>query len=186
MKLRVSGKNIDIGEALRTQVETRINSIVDKYLEGRCTAAQTTFSKEGNNFTADCFLQLPESTTLESTGRHQDAHVAFDTALEHLEARLRRHRGRLKRKQTAPRETLKARTTVYESPSEEVMPEEYHPAVILETSTALERFSVPEAVAEFDLTGTDNFVFIHSGTGRVNFLYRRKDGAIGWIDTPAS
>ncbi len=185
MKLRVSGKNFDIGDVLRTQVETRLNALIDKYLDGKCTVAQATFSKEGNGFGSDCYFQLPEGATLEATGKSHDAYAAFDQAISHMETRLQRHRGRLKGRHSGRANTgTKSPMVVYESPTVETMPEEFHPVIIAESTTTLEHFSVPEAVAELDLTGASALVFIHSGTKRVNVLHRRQDGAIGWIDSP--
>lgn len=188
MKLRVSGKNFDIGDALRTQVETRLTALIDKYLEGRYTAAQVIFSKEGNSFRSDSFLQLPEGAALEATGNAHDAYAAFDHAISRMDTRLKRHRGRLKTRQIGrtPGEGSVSQMVVYEAPTHDVLPEEYHPVIIAESTTTLPHFTVPEAVAEFDLTGAPVLVFIHSGTNRVNVLYRRQDSAIGWIDTPSS
>ena len=62
---------------------------------------------------------------------------------------------------------------------------EYHPIVIAEDTRSLHRMSVSDAVVELDLTGAPVVVFVHAGTGRMNVVYRRGDGAIGWIDPPS-
>ena len=59
---------------------------------------------------------------------------------------------------------------------------EFNPVIIAETTTILKRFSVSEAVMELDLTGAPVVVFRHAGHGRVNLVYRRADGHIGWVD----
>jgi len=71
---------------------------------------------------------------------------------------------------------------VDEEPVEQV---EYHPVIIAESATELRRLSVGEAVMDLDLTGAPTLVFRHAGHGRVNIVYRRPDGNIGWIDPPA-
>ena len=62
---------------------------------------------------------------------------------------------------------------------------EFNPVIIAESTTVLKRLSVSEAVMELDLTGRAVVVFRHAGHGRVNLVYRRADGHIGWIDPPA-
>ena len=61
----------------------------------------------------------------------------------------------------------------------------YSPVVIAEATTSLKRLSVSEAVMELDLTGAACLVFQHGSSGRVNIIYRRVDGNVGWIDPPA-
>jgi Sigma 54 modulation/S30EA ribosomal protein C terminus len=74
---------------------------------------------------------------------------------------------------------------VLEAPGDDLLEDgEFHPAVIAETTKPLHQLSVSEAVLELDLTGAPVVVFQHAGTGRVNVVYRRRDGAIGWVDPP--
>ncbi|MDU1693923.1 MAG: sigma 54 modulation/S30EA ribosomal C-terminal domain-containing protein, partial [Bradyrhizobium sp.] len=61
----------------------------------------------------------------------------------------------------------------------------YNPVIIAENTTALKRLSVSEAVLELDLSGAPCMVFQHGSSGRVNIIYRRADGNIGWVDPPA-
>ena len=68
---------------------------------------------------------------------------------------------------------------------EEAEEQDFHPVVIAETKKAMQTFSVSEAVVDLDLTGAPVVVFRHAGSGRVNMVYRRSDGNIGWIDPPA-
>ena len=71
------------------------------------------------------------------------------------------------------------------APTGEAVEEEaYHPIVIAETTKPLHRLSVSDAVMNLDFTGVPALVFIHASTGRVNVVYRRGDGAIGWVDPP--
>ncbi|MDR1828092.1 MAG: ribosome-associated translation inhibitor RaiA [Methylobacteriaceae bacterium] len=184
MKIRASGKNFDIGESLRGQVEDRFTSLIDKYLDGK-GSAQTLFSREGSGFRCDCRILLSSGTVLEASADSQDAYAAFDLAVNRIETRLKRHRSRIKtRGARSSEDGQESHVVVYEAPDQETLPEEFHPVIIAESTTTLPRLSVPEAVAELDLTGTPVLVFAHSGTGRVNVLYRRQDNAIGWVDVP--
>jgi len=186
MKLRASGKNFDIGDALRNQVENRFGHLIEKYLDGK-GSVQVIFSKEGSGFRCDCHIQLSGGSALEASAYAHDAYAAFDLAINRFETRLKRHRGRLKNREIAKAgEGRESNLTLYEAPNQDTLPEEFHPVIIAETKTTLPHFSVSEAVAELDLTGSPVLVFIHSGSGQVNVLYRRQDDAIGWIDIPSA
>jgi ribosomal subunit interface protein len=95
MDIRVAGKHIEIGETLQEQVRTRLAAAVEKYFD-RSAEAHVTFSKERNDFRADCSVHLASGVTLQAKGTATDAYHAFDTALEHLEKRVRRYMRRLK------------------------------------------------------------------------------------------
>ena len=72
---------------------------------------------------------------------------------------------------------------VVETPREAEEPAEgFNPVVVAEEMEALKSLSVASAVAELDLSGAPVVVFEHAGSGRVNVVYRRRDGAIGWLD----
>jgi hypothetical protein len=60
--------------------------------------------------------------------------------------------------------------------------EDFKPAIVAEGSRPLKNLSVASAVAELDLSGAPFLVFQHAGSARVNVIYRRADGAIGWLD----
>lgn len=187
MALRVSGKNLDIGEALRSQVEARVAAALSKYFNGGYNG-HVTVTRDGGGFKTDCVLHLASGMTLEASGSAQDAYASFDQTAERIEKRLRRYKQKLRdhsaagNGRSAPSEAAYA---VIEAPTDEVVEEEaYHPVVIAETTKPLHRLSVSEAVMQLDLTGAPVLVFIHAGTGRTNVVYRRGDGAIGWVDPP--
>ncbi|MBB3809302.1 ribosome hibernation-promoting factor, HPF/YfiA family [Pseudochelatococcus contaminans] len=193
MPLRITGKNIDIGDALRGQIEARVTAAIAKYLDTGYSG-HVVVEKEGSGFRAVGVLHLNTGITLEATGVAPDAYAAFDQAAERFERRLRRHSRRLKERaqpgaaDLAHRPVVDAeelRAYVIEAPQEETeVDDAFHPVIVAENIAALHRFSVSEAVVELDLTGAPVIVFRHAGSGRVNIVYRRHDGTIGWIDPP--
>jgi ribosomal subunit interface protein len=188
MTLRVSGKNLDIGEALRSQVEQRVAGALAKYFDGSYSG-HVTVARDGAGFRTDCVLHLASGMTLEASGAAHDAYASFDQTATRIERRLRRYKRRLKDRTPAAngREMppIQIPYSVIESPSDDAMEDdEYHPAVIAETTKPIHQLSVSEAVMELDLTGAPVLVFLHAKSGRVNVVYRRGDGAIGWVDPP--
>jgi len=192
MTIRVSGKGINVGEALRERVSDRTDEVLRKYFEGNYSG-HFTIGKDKVGFRTDCALHLDSGITLEAESAASDAYASADQAIEHIEKRLRRYKSRLKdrsqRKAAAAsqqRAALDAASYVIESPvddDQEVTA--YNPVVIAESTTSLKHLSVSEAVMELDLTGTPVVVFLHATNGRVNVIYRRPDGNVGWVDPPS-
>ncbi len=193
MPLRVSGKNIDIGEALREHVTARVTQAVSKHFPGDVSGA-VTLTRDGTAYRCDCQLNPAANVTLQGEGRGHEPYATFEQALEHIEKRLRRHKRKLKDRNSAQSVASPASITagyyVLEAPGAEdddaEIAHDYNPLVIAENTTKVREFSVADAVAELDLSGAPVLVFRHAGNHRVNIVYRRTDGNIGWIDPPAS
>jgi ribosomal subunit interface protein len=176
MSFRVSGKNIDIGEVLRGRIGERVAEALGKYFDGGYSG-HATVAKDGFGFRTECALHLDSGITLQAEATAADAYASADQAAIRIEKRLRRYKRRLKDRQV----TRPDGPPDIEDGDEEA---EFCPVIIAESTTALKRLSVSEAVLELDLTGTAVMVFRHAGHGRVNIVYRRPDGHIGWIDPP--
>lgn len=95
MDIRVTGKHVEIGEALPEHVRTRLSAAVEKYFD-RSAEANVIFAKERNNFRADCTVHLSSGVVMPAHGIAADAYRAFDMALDRLEKRVRRYTRRLK------------------------------------------------------------------------------------------
>jgi ribosomal subunit interface protein len=191
MTLRISGKSISIGDALRGRVTERTEEVLRKYFDGNYSG-HITLSKDGFGFRTDCALHLDSGITLEADSTAADAYASADQALLMIEKRLRRYKSRLKDRSarkahaaSAALAALDAASYVIEAPGgndHEIT--SYNPVIIAEATTSLRQLSVSEAVMELDLSGAPCLVFQHGSTGRVNIIYRRADGNVGWIDPP--
>lgn len=193
MPFRVSGRNIDVGEALRARINARVAEATAKYFDGGYSG-HVTVGKEGFGFRTECVIHLDSGIVLEAEALAADAYASADQAAERIEKRLRRYKRRLKGHQAVPGNgaapavgAIDAPSYVIETPQHESDEDgrEFNPVIIAESTTALKQLSVSEAVMELDLTGAAVVVFRHAGHGRVNLVYRRSDGHIGWIDPPA-
>lgn len=187
MPFRVSGKNLDIGQALRDRVNARIVEALSKYFDGGYSG-HVTVEKEGFGFRTDCAIHLDSGITLHTEANAADAYASADQAAMRIEKRLRRYKRRLKDHHVtrANGASVDAPSYVIEAPSHENDDEqtEFNPVIIAESTTVLKQFSVSEAVMELDMTGAPVVVFRHASHGRVNLVYRRPDGNVGWIDPP--
>jgi ribosomal subunit interface protein len=188
MTLRVSGKNLDIGESLRTHVGTRIDCVVAKH-SARLTNGHVTIEREGSGFRTDCTLHLGSGAILQVEAEAQDAYASFNMAVDRIENRLRRHMSRLKDRNGAniatrdePDEPM--RVSAQGAPVDTTDDDDACPIVIAESFDGLKEMSVSGAVKELDITNANVVIFRHAGDGRPNIVYRRTDGNIGWIDPP--
>jgi ribosomal subunit interface protein len=197
MTLRISGKGLDIGEAFRSHIETRISSMLEKYRAGPATG-HVTVEREGAGFRADCTLHLKSGATLQADSQAHEPYASFNHAADFIENQVRRHRERLTAHHpgTAPARKVKPQHAVQEKmldgagseePSEEEAAQDetaqgLHSAVIAEPTSQLKRLTVSRAAKELDMTNAQVIVFRHPSDGRTNVVYRRPDGNIGWID----
>ena len=190
MTLRVSGKNLAIGESLRQHVQDKVQSVIGRYFDGQIVG-HVVISTEGSWYRSDCSLHLSSGMNLQSEGKAQEPYASFEQAADRIERRLRRYNTRLKERHAPPAPTVgngdAARPMIanymIEAPDEEAEEaQDFSPVIVAEGSAPLKSLSVASAVVELDLTGAPVVVFQHAGSARVNVVYRRGDGAIGWID----
>jgi ribosomal subunit interface protein len=188
MEIRVSGHQVDTGEALKGHVQDRLQGIADKYFS-RAISAQVTFGKgpHDNGFTCDIVSHVMQGLVLKGHNEGHDAHAAFDGAAEKIEKQLRRYMRRLKDRNNG--QALAAlESTAYDNAGYTVFgdaPEEEasdSPLVIAETRVDVPDATVSDAVMMLDLRNTGALLFRNSGTGAYNMVYRRGDGTIGWVE----
>ena len=189
MDIRVSGHQIDTGEALRGHVDSRLGAIAEKFFS-RAISAQVTFGKGpyDHSFTCDVVAYVPQGVVLKGHGAGAIAHAAFDQAADRIEKQLRRYKRRLKDRHAqaahaeAASAALDAGYTVFAPPADEEEPADDHPPIVAETRVDIPSASVSDAVMLLDLRNTNALMFRNSGTGDFNMVYRRGDGTIGWVE----
>ncbi|AGH49771.1 MULTISPECIES: ribosome hibernation-promoting factor, HPF/YfiA family [Sphingomonadales] len=186
MEIRVSGHQVDTGDALRAHVEERLQGIADKYFS-RSLSAQVTFGKgpHDNGFSCDIIAHVMQGVILKGSGQAMEAHPAFDLAADKIETQLRRYMRRLKDRHSSGAGAVNgveydAGYTVFDAGDEET--EADNPVVIAETRVDVPETSVSDAVMMLDLRNTTALLFRNSGTGAYNMVYRRTDGTIGWVE----
>lgn len=189
MPLIITGKHMDVGDALRERIEDRISESVEKYFDGNHNG-QVTLTKSGAGFEADCTVHLDTGVILKTSATAGDATHAFEQAAERIDKRLRRYKRRLKAHHAAPQSALEpapAAEFVLETPGEdEELPENYAPLVVAEAPTRIKTMTVGMAVLELDLVDAPALMFINAANGTANVVYRRSDGNVGWIDPSLS
>lgn len=188
MEIRVSGHQIETGEALQERVTDRMNAIADKYFS-RAISANVVFSKgPHDSFKCDIVAHVMQGLVLKGHGQAQEAPAAFQTASDRIEKQLRRYMRRLKDRSGAPTAPDyndfvpdNAHYTVFDAPADEDEVGDA-PLIVAETRVDIPESSVSDAVMMLDLRDTNALLFVNSKTGAHNMVYRRHDGTIGWVE----
>lgn len=184
MELQISGKQIDVGDALRSHVSDRLEAGIVKYFD-QSVDGHVSFAKEGGDFRCDANIHLSSGISLQAGGQAGDAYGAFDIAAERLEKRLRRYKRRLKDHHNNNKEALPAISVasyVIQANNDTEEPSDLQPVIVAEDMTQIKVMSVGEAVMQMDLADQPVLLFRTAGGGSVNVVYRRPDDNIGWID----
>ncbi|SLN10515.1 Putative sigma-54 modulation protein [Aquimixticola soesokkakensis] len=190
MRYQVSGKQIDIGEALQAHVETELGVVLDKYAH-RPTDALIVFSKTGGEFQCESVVHLSTGLNAQASAHAHDIYAAFDACAEKMEKQLRRYKRRLKdhhKDRVEPVELFGASSYILAASDheDEQEPDTLTPMIIAEMETKIPTLSVGEAVMQMELAGAPVLVFQNEKKTGVNVVYRRPDGNIGWIDPQIS
>jgi ribosomal subunit interface protein len=191
MTLSVTGKGMDVGDALKTHVQESLESMGQQYLRLDGDAkigveGAITFTKQRHLFIVEVGLHAAKGVFLHASDEADEPYVAFDRAKAHLERRLKKYNGRMKDHNWRNRhmkEEAYAQQYVLNSDEEHKLEEDHlAPVIVAEMTTAIPSLSVKEAVMRMDLGNTPTIMFKNDAHGRLNVVYRRADGNFGWID----
>lgn len=202
MQIQVSGKQVDVGEALSSRISQELEEGVGKYFARGGEHAEVVVSKDRHGFRVDCWVRLASGQSLVTTGFGGDAQAAFSDSLDKLEKRVRRYKRRLKDHHIGPKGLSPEKTedaarevaslTIFRNPDtvedeafgDAGAPDEPPPVgmVIAETQAEIRTITVGRAVLELDMTGYPIVMFRNAAHGGLSVVYRRPDGNVGWVD----
>ena len=197
MHITVSGKQLELSDALRHRVWTMLDTISRKYF-GNALEANVTFSRARSFFTCDINMHAGRGLTLRGEGEAADANAAFDDAAEHIAKRLRRYRRRVNEhardlanrdgaetSEPAQHYILQQQDEPEASAEDQAVTQNHFATVVAENPAVILRLTVGEAVMRMDLADQPVVMFRNSVSGQFNVVYRRQDGHVGWIDPAA-
>ena len=202
MRIEVTGKQMSVGDALRERLIEKLEETIGKYAI-RPTEARVTLSKDAYFFVCDCQAHLSTGLTAQASASDPEVQTACDMAIAKLEKQLRRHKKRLRdhhQRRSEPVELSPATAYVLQSEADEEEgleeepgdddtpsnPEFWSPVIIAESTATIPSLSVGEAVMQMELSGAPFLLFQNDAQRRLNVVYHREDGTIGWIDPQES
>lgn len=186
MRYQITGKHIDIGEALQTHVRNELGEVLEKYGQ-RPTDGNVIFSKDAHEYVCEVVVHLSSGLNAAAKARATEIYAAFDECGEKMDKQLRRYKRRLKdhhKDRPDPVEHLMGSSYILagEPDSHDDEPDSLQPMIVAEMETKIPSLSVGEAVMQMELAGAPVLVFRNEKKDGVNVVYRRDDGNIGWID----
>ncbi len=200
MDIAIAGQRVDTGEAFRQHVSDALDAIRAKYFERALSASVTlTPGPRGAGFVAEVSMHVMSDVLLKASGQAPVAQLAFDQAAERLEKQLRRYVRRLRHRQHGAAERngadlpmpgaaaappIEAAYRLFEPLAEDGddEPTGEAPPIIAEWEVDVPTASVAQAVEMLDLRNTNALLFRNAASGGFNMVYRRGDGAIGWVE----
>ena len=191
MDVLVSGKNVDLGEALRSRIVDELTQHIGKYFDRGET--EVIVRREGHTYYVDGTIRLHSGASMHIQGAGADAHAAFDAALQKADKRMRRYKRRLKDHHPAQKAAETARVVVYQpsltdddddadtegADDAEIQDQ---PMVVAESVAPVRTMTVGMAVLELEVSSYPVLLFRNVAHGGISVVYRRPDGNIGWID----
>ena len=188
MNLTVKGKQLDVGDALRTHISENLALITKKYFDGAIDAT-VNVGRDAHLYTAVISVHVSRSIHMEAAAEADSPYGAVDRAIDKLAKRLRRYKRRLHdhHRDVTPSDDgqLVASAYVLEAEPDDVPdghPEPDQPVIVAEMLTHIETLTVSQAVMRIDLANLPALLFRNRGTERLNMVYRRSDGNVGWVD----
>lgn len=191
MQVQIAGKKLEVGAALQERISFGLESRVSKYFN-RTGEAFVTVSKPGWAFYVDCSIHLPSGVTLQAHGEGDDGYQAFEQALDKIEKRVRRYKNRLRNHRAkdetpemASEHIILPSTANDEDDDGTAGPDGAEgdaPAIVAESDMRIRTMTVSMAVMQLELADSPALLFRNAAHGRLNMVYRRPDGNVGWVD----
>ena len=193
MDLTINGKQMDVGDALRTHITEKLNDINAKFFN-RAFQIVVTLAPEGHGFVkSHVSLKVGKDIMVTATSVEADAYVSFDSSAAKISKQLRKYKNRLRDhheriEQTPESEMIKARDYTIASETldggheEEKEPAATDPLIVAEMPMQIQKMSVSEAVMRLDLAGHTALLFRNPKNNSLNMVYKRADGNIGWVE----
>jgi ribosomal subunit interface protein len=190
LQVQIAGKKLEVGVALQERIAFGLESRISKYFN-RTGEAFVTVAKPGWAFYVDCSIHLPSGVTLQAHGEGEDGYQAFEMALDKIETRVRRYKNRLRNhraKDGAVAVEMAAERIILprdESGEADEAGANGHgeaPAIVAESDTKIQTMTVSMAVMQLELADLPAMMFRSAAHGRLNMVYRRPDGNVGWVD----
>lgn len=194
MQLSVQGKQIHVGDSLRTHVQEKLEDLNHKFFN-RAIDATVQFSRDGHAFfKSHISIRIGKNIQIMGDATENDIYMAFDVAAAKVAKQLRKYKNRLRnhhhrQEQTPESESLKAQNYILAMEAQNHHDEEQddasgedHPLIVAEMTSEIETLSVSEAVMRMDLADQTAFLFRNASHNGLNLVYKRADGNVGWVD----
>ena len=177
IKYSIRGENIEVTEALRDYVESKLSKVEKYFNEDQELNARVNL-KVYREKTAKVEVTIPTgSVTLRAEDVSQDMYGSIDLVTDKIERQIRKNKTKIERKNRNKKSTSQLFT---DAVVEEV---EAAPAKVVRSKQIdLKPMDLEEALLQMDLLGHDFFIYTDVEDSTTNVLYRREDGDVGLLE----
>lgn len=185
LDVQVYGRNLEVTDRIQDYVDKKVAKL-DRYLPGIEEArVDLSYIKSARSAADRQVAQITvrgKGFILRAEERSEDIFAALDTALDKIQRRIERYKGKRHRGRSSGPSVAEAVAPVEMREYEEVVEDE-EPLVVRRKQFMLVPMDEAEAIEQMGLLGHENFfVFFNANTNTVNVLYRRRDGNFGLIE----
>lgn len=196
MQISVKGKQLDVGDSLRTHVQTTLTELIGKYF-ATAMEAHVTLTKDAHLYRAEITVHPAKGQIIQAAGAANEPYPAFDEAARTMAKRLQRYRSKLQDRQGRSSQdtvaatlntTLNVKKVIFGGAANDETAGDAtgdEPLVVAEMETPIQLLTVGEAVMALELEDLPALLFTNKGNNTLNMVYRRQDGNIGWVDPTA-
>jgi|TARA_B100000745_G_scaffold284348_1_gene218948 ribosomal subunit interface protein len=193
MQYNIQGHHLDVGDALKTHIQDKLDAINEKYFNRGIEATVTMTKDGGSTFKTHISMKGGKDIIIQADSSAHDPYGSFEEAAEKVAKQLRRYKRRLRdhhnREENDVEQQLHEAQSYVISRQEEPANDEAEefengdePLIIAETKTNILKLSVSDAVMHMELSNVNALMFKNAQNGELNVVYKRADGNIGWID----
>ena len=172
MRIKVSGKNIEVTGALRERVEKKLSKF-EKYFNPD-TEANATLTVEKNRHIIEVTIPF-NGVILRGEEATEDMYSSIDNVVEKLEKQIAKYKTRIERR-------IKDGSVRFDKFSFSQEEDDDEPKIVKTKRFAMKPMPVEEAVLQMELLGHNFFMFYNAESDEVNVVYKRKDGDYGLIE----
>lgn len=195
MQISVKGKQLDVGDSLRTHVQATMTDLIGKYF-ANAIEGHVTLTKDAHLYRAEITVHPARGQTVQATASANEPYPAFDEAARTMAKRLQKYRGKLQDRQGPSigdvasgfnsTDSVNVKKVIFGgAATSEAEPTGDEPLVVAEMETPVATLTVSEAVMALELEDLPALMFTNKGNNTLNMVYRRPDGNIGWVDPTA-
>jgi ribosomal subunit interface protein len=194
MQYHIHGHHLNVGDALKTHIQDKLDGINEKYFNRGIEATITLTKDSGSLYKTNIVLKGGRDLVVQADSDAHDPYGSFEEAAEKVAKQLRRYKRRIRddhhrvedklgeAMQQAQSYILAATAEPANDADEDHFEAGEEPLIIAESTTNIQTLSVSDAVMRMELSDANAMMFRNSQNKRLNVVYKRKDGNIGWVD----
>jgi putative sigma-54 modulation protein len=182
LEIEIYGRSIEVTDRIQDYVTKKVSRL-DRFLPGieeaRVDLAYVKSARSAADRQVAQITVRGKGFILRSEERADDIYSALDTALDKMQRRIERFKG----KHYRGRGDGKSASDVVIPPIEEEESKELGPVIARRKRFLLSPMNEMEALEQMGLLGHENFfIFFNADTNSINVLYSRRDGSYGLIE----